>query len=139
MLKNIKNTFMLLLCLCVLTCSLSGCLTKIHPHDMTTKQMSELEQGKRYFVTGYYKHALYLLLPLACAGNCEAEYAIGYMYYYGYGVVQDTTVGAIWIRLAANQGYAPALHALAMIAKNETDVSPVRQKDILQPCNSCAH
>lgn len=76
---------------------------------------SEVEQGKRYIETGYYKRAMQELLGPACDGNAEAQYAVGYMYYYGYGVAQDTQVGFFWIKRAANQGYAPALKAISLI------------------------
>lgn len=81
--------------------------------------LSYLQQGKRYFHDGYYKKSMMLFLPLACDGNCEAQYAVGYMYYYGYGVTQDTDVGHFWIKRSAEQGYEPAQDALRLIEKNE--------------------
>jgi TPR repeat protein len=84
----------------------------------TTRQPSELQQGKRYFEKGYYKRTLRQLLPLACDGNAEAQYAIGYLYYYGYGVTQDTETGVFWINRAAKQHYIPAIKALDIMAKD---------------------
>lgn len=83
------------------------------------EQFAELQQGKRYFNSGYYKSALRDLLPLAVDGNVEAQYAVGYMYYYGAGVTQDTEVGYFWIHRAAKQHYQPAIKALTMITKNK--------------------
>ncbi|HLB41291.1 MAG TPA: sel1 repeat family protein [Gammaproteobacteria bacterium] len=78
---------------------------------------SELQQGKRYFEAGYYKRAMHDLLPLAVNGNAEAQYAVGYMYYYGNGVAQNTDTGHFWIKRAANQHYTPAIKALKLINK----------------------
>lgn len=101
--------------LCVLlTLFLSSCATRTF-QPMTPGQRSLLQQGQRYFLEGYYKRAMHELLPLACDGIANAEYAVGYMYYYGYGVVQDTEVGHIWVKRAADQQYPPAQHALALI------------------------
>lgn len=90
------------------------------PTPISPRVQSELQQGKRYFEEGYYKKAMHLLLPLACGchGNAEAQYAVGYMYYYGYGVAQDTDVGYFWIQRSANQHYPPAQKALALITQN---------------------
>jgi TPR repeat protein len=81
--------------------------------------MSELQQGKRYFDDGYYKRAMRELWPLAADGRAEAQYAIGYMYYYGLGVAQDTDTGYFWIKRAADKGYPPAIKALGIISSQE--------------------
>ena len=59
------------------------------------------------------------LLPLACNGLPDAQYGVGYMYYYGLGVAQDTDVGYFWIRRAANARYLPAIKALELIDAGE--------------------
>lgn len=79
---------------------------------MSLANQSYMQQGKRYFQEGYYKKSMMLFLPLACDGNPEAQYAVGYMYYYGYGVTQDKDVGYFWIQRAADQHYLPAISAL---------------------------
>lgn len=80
---------------------------------------SELEQGKRLFKDGYYKRAMQQLLPLAAEGNMEAQYAVGYMYYYGFGTTQDTESGAFWIQRSANQGFQPAAQALIVMHQEQ--------------------
>ncbi|TAK75199.1 MAG: sel1 repeat family protein [Gammaproteobacteria bacterium] len=82
---------------------------------MYTADMSVLQQGKRDFKAGYYRRAMRELLPLACDGYAEAQYAVGYMYYYGNGVTQDTEVGYFWIKRAADQGFVPAEKALEIV------------------------
>lgn len=105
----------MLRCLCVLlTLFLSACATRTF-QPMTPEQRSLLQQGQRFFLQGYYKRAMHELLPLACDGIANAEYAVGYMYYYGYGVLQDTDVGYIWVKRAADKQYPPAQHALVLI------------------------
>ena len=95
--------------LIILSFSLFACAT---PSPRIT---SELQQGKRYFEDGYYKRAMKQLLPLASDGNAEAEYAVGYMYYYGNGVAEDPDVGYFWIKRSADQHYPPAIKALGMM------------------------
>jgi TPR repeat protein len=97
----------------VLSLWLIGCAT--NSKNLTPKMMSELQQGKRLFEDGYYKRSMRWLLPLACDGVAEAQYAVGYMYYYGYGVAQDTEVGYFWINRAADKGFVPAKEALKII------------------------
>lgn len=79
------------------------------------KMSQELEQGKVNFIAGNYKAAFHELLPVAGKGNAQAEYAVGYMYYYGYGVSQDSESGIFWMQKAANQNFEPAIKALDVI------------------------
>lgn len=80
---------------------------------------SELEHGKNLFQDGYYKRAMEQLLPLAAEGNMEAQYAVGYMYYYGFGTGQDTESGVFWIQRSANQGFKPATQALIIMRQEQ--------------------
>lgn len=79
----------------------------------TSPHMSgELAAGKMAFQNGDYNDAFEHLLPVARTGRPEAEYAVGYMYYYGYGVQRDMAAGRLWIERAAAQHYALANQAL---------------------------
>lgn len=82
---------------------------------VSARTAQELQLGKMTFEAGDYKLAFHELLPLAVDGNAEAQYAIGYMYYYGYGPPQDEVVGLFWMNKAAGQYYAPAIEALEKI------------------------
>lgn len=108
----------------VLSLSLFACIVnnKLHPVPLTSGDASELQKGKQLFEDGYYKKAMHRLLPLACDGNAEAQYAVGYMYYYGFGVAQDTDVGYFWISRSAEKGYPPAVKALTMITQTPGNV-----------------
>jgi len=90
---------------------------KQQPH-YASGTASELQNGKRLFERERYKEAMKNLLPLACDCVAEAEYAVGYMYYNGYGIPQDTDVGKFWIRRAAQHGYKPAESALQSISQD---------------------
>lgn len=109
-------TYTRILLICLLSLSLTACAST---HYQSPAVSSELAYGKRLFNEGYYKRAMHDLLPLACDGNAEAQYAVGYMYYYGLGVTQDTDVGSFWIHRSASQGYKPAQDALEMIANED--------------------
>lgn len=99
-----------LLLLSSLSLYLVGCASIIK-----VKDDHELASGAYYFERGYYKRAMADLLPPACDGNAKAQYAVGYMYYYGYGVTQDTGVGYFWIDKAARNGNQKAIEARELI------------------------
>lgn len=81
----------------------------------SVRQSQELQLGKNDFGSGDYKKSFHELLPLAAEGNPEAEYAVGYMYYYGLGVTQDAESGSFWMKKSAAHKYEPAVKALEMI------------------------
>jgi TPR repeat protein len=54
-------------------------------------------------------------LPLAQQGDAEAQNRMGYMYGYGFGVIQDDTQSMGWYRKAAKQGHIEAQMTLALI------------------------
>jgi septal ring-binding cell division protein DamX len=87
----------------------------------------QLRSGQVSFEDGNFKSAFHKLLPLASEGNVEAEYAVGYMYYYGYGVTQDTESGLFWIEKSAAKQYQPAIKALAIIKENKVSEEPTQQ------------
>jgi TPR repeat protein len=105
-------------------------LSLLLPACASQRDDYRLDVGKRDFVNGIYKPAFHELLPLAMQGNTQAEYAVGYMYYYGYGVAQDTESGTVWMERAANQGNEAAQQALKLI---NTKPSPVPQPVAVSP------
>lgn len=84
------------------------------------KSNLELKSGEYYFEKGYYKRAMQELMPPANQGNPRAQYAIGYMYYYGYGVTQNTDAGYFWIEKAARAEDPNAMEAVQLIAAERT-------------------
>jgi hypothetical protein len=80
----------------------------------------EMALGKIKFSEGHYRQAFRQLLPVAVYGRPEAQYAIGYMYYYGYGPSRDSESGIFWMTKAAECHYVPAIRALEMICENKS-------------------
>lgn len=79
------------------------------------KEAQELSGGKEHYTAGEFNDAFHQLMPLAVSGNAEAQYAIGYMYYNGYGVKQDMNSALFWINKSADAHYPPAMKALTII------------------------
>jgi len=103
-----RSLLIVMICLGMVACA----STKVPP--------LALELGRSDFQAGYYASAFRTLLPLAREGNAEAEYAIGYMYYYGYGISPSETDGLDWMTRAADQNYEPAVKALEMIHRHNS-------------------
>jgi len=72
-----------------------------------------LQEGIHSFQVQDYRHAFIRLKPEALRGQPDAQYAIGYMYYYGQGVVEDKQKAFEWIKRAADAGQPDAIEALA--------------------------
>ncbi len=84
---------------------LTGCATQ------------SLNQSKQDFDSQNYAAALAKMQPLANKGNAAAEYAVGYMLYYGKGTPVDQQQGIAWINKAADQGLAEAQQAKILLDK----------------------
>ena len=74
--------------------------------------MDQFDVAMRAHEAGKYAVALRLLLPLAEAGNAEAQFSLGQLYREGHGVARDDKVALKWYRKAARQGDAKAQGAL---------------------------
>jgi TPR repeat protein len=107
----------------MLSLLLGGCA-----HFQKAYIAEELQQGRLTFESGKFERAFCQLLPLAADGVCEAQYAVGYMYYYGYGVPRDTVSGIFWIKRAAEKNYSPAMQALREFEKHQEIVDPAVKK-----------
>ena len=73
-------------------------------------------EGITYFRAQQYRDAFIRLKPQAEKGQPDAEYAIGYMYYYGQGVVEDRKKAWYWITKAAREGQPDAVEAAALLS-----------------------
>lgn len=85
----------------------------------SARMAEEVQSGKAAFDSGDFKRAFVQLLPLAVKCSPEAQYAVGYMYYYGLGVEPHKESGIFWIKQSAEQMYRPAIKAIQMIEKNK--------------------
>lgn len=76
------------------------------------------EKGKQHFLLAEYHSSYKELYPLAQKGEPKAQYAIGYMQYYGLGTLRNQTVGMQWMLRAAAQGDPLAKQAIQFIRDN---------------------
>ncbi|MGL5742671.1 MAG: tetratricopeptide repeat protein [Legionella sp.] len=80
-----------------------------------TKSAINLREGIDSFRVEEYRKAFIRLKPEAQRGHPEAQYAVGYMYYYGKGVVEDRKKAWFWINAAANLGQPDAKEAILIL------------------------
>ena len=78
-------------------------------------QQDRFESGLASKDRGYYATALRAWLPMAEAGNAEAQNNVGYMYEEGLGVPQNYLLAMNWYRQAADNGLAEAQHNMGML------------------------
>lgn len=64
---------------------------------------------------GDYAVAYCIWLPMARAGNNDAQYALGWMYHHGYGLSIDDSRAIEWWEKAANNQHPEATMALALL------------------------
>ncbi len=74
-----------------------------------------LTQGIQSFSVQDYRQAFVRLLPEAEKGQADAQYAVGYMYYYGQGVIEDRRKAWLWITRAAKAGQTDAQTAVSLL------------------------
>ena len=94
--------------LLIIICSLtlfSGCMARSF----------NLREGIKSFQIQNYRQAFIRLMPEAIKGQPDAEYAVGYMYYYGQGVVEDRKKAWHWINCAAKAGQMDAIEAIHLL------------------------
>ncbi len=72
-------------------------------------------QGKALFLDQQYAQAANIFLLLARQGHTDAQYTLGYMYHYGYGVPRNEKESIRWITVAAARGNTLAQKALEKI------------------------
>ena len=78
-------------------------------------QQKIFNQAKALFLNQQYAQAANTLLLLAKEGHIDAQYTIGYMYHYGYGVPRNKKESIRWITAAAARNHPQAEKALAKI------------------------
>ncbi len=64
---------------------------------------ADFNAGVAAYKRGDYATALREWRPLAKQGNADAQYNLGQMYRYGYGVPQDYVQAHMWYNLAASR------------------------------------
>ena len=90
----------------------SGCATTSANSDQA------YAQAKQDFAAKNYESAFKGIQEPAKAGDADAEYALGYMYFYGKGVAENRQAAEYWFSRAAAHGQVEAQKALALIKKS---------------------
>jgi len=80
-------------------------------------------QAQTSYLQGYYDQALAPLSKLAREDNAEAQYALGYMYFYGLGTKKNDYLARRLIQHSADLGYPPAQQAIALILHENVGAS----------------
>lgn len=99
----------------IVFCSLlAACATQTEQQ----KQRQELALAKANYTVHNYQLAYTHLAPLAAKGDRDAQYAVGYMYYYGYGVQRNESLAKAWIKKAAANHQVKAARAMHQLDIN---------------------
>ncbi|HVJ43790.1 MAG TPA: tetratricopeptide repeat protein [Dongiaceae bacterium] len=85
-----------------------GCLLPV----LSPTAWAGFQEGAAAYGKGDYQTAMSEWMPLAQAGNAEAENAVGALYDNGLGVVSDEAEAFRWYTMAANQNYPMAMRNL---------------------------
>lgn len=81
----------------------------------STNSMNAMAQAKQDFIAQNYELSYQKVKPAADQGDADAQYALGYMMYYGKGTPRDADGSYVWFHKAAAQGQPQAIKALAML------------------------
>ena len=86
------------------------------------------ENGLQALQKGDAETALQELKPAAEAGNDQAQFFLGLMFYDGIGVQQDYQAAARLMLLSAEQGFANAQHVLGLLYRDGNGVQEDERK-----------
>ncbi len=111
------TVFVKVVLIVTLALSLSACMT---PQARYNKDYA---LAKKNFAEQNYHSAFQQIQEPAKAGNADAQYALGYMYYNGLGTIADHRKAAFWFTKAASQGQADAKRALRQMQTAEINHS----------------
>lgn len=87
--------------------------------------VADLNTGQRALDLSDYPKALAELRPLAERGNSKAQFLLGKMYTFGWGVAQDKEEGLRWYREAASRGLPEARSLLIRLCERDGDAASV--------------
>lgn len=90
-------------------------LALIFVFSLTACAGLNLKEGIQSFRAQDYRKAFIRLKPEAQKGQPDAQYAVGYMYYYGQGVVENRKKAWFWINKAAGVGQPDAVAAVKIL------------------------
>ncbi len=81
--------------------------------DFTQKDRYKL--GLRWYQQGQYDIARKMWKPMARSGDCDAEYALGLLYFNGLSVRRNHDTALTWWSRAAKQAQPQALNSLGIV------------------------
>lgn len=85
----------------------------------------DLEDANKFLDAKAYDKAFPLYSKLAEAGNVEAQFRLGEMYWYGDGTAVDIATATKWMQQAAGRGHPGAIESLDILKQRQ-----VRANDI---------
>lgn len=85
-------------------------------HDWDNGKTKAYHQAIAFIHRNDYPQALQSLTRLAADGDCAAQFRLGSIYEYGFGVAQDIHESQVWYRIAAQHGYVPAQQRIKVIS-----------------------
>jgi TPR repeat protein len=100
--------------LCVIAFGMSGLVSA-----------GQLEDANAFLQGRAYDKALPLYTQLADAGNPEAQFRLGEMYWYGDGTAPDSKQATAWMQKAVASGHAGARESLAILQQRETRAADI--------------
>lgn len=78
-----------------------------------------------------YNCSLSQVQTAAQSGDPDAQYALGYMYYYGINTPRDLDGAKVWIARAASQGQPLAKQAILVITSAQSEAMTIPVKNLL--------
>lgn len=85
----------------------------------------QLDDANHLLQAKAYDKAFPLYAQLADAGNPEAQFRLGEMFWYGDGTAPDSQRAKTWMEKAASSGHAGARESLAILQQRETRASDI--------------
>lgn len=85
----------------------------------------ELENADKFLTAKAYDKALPIYARLAEAGNPEAQFRLGEMYWYGDGTAVDIRAATGWMQKAAARGHAGAVESLEILKQREARAADI--------------
>lgn len=91
--------------------------------DIVPGSAAELEEAVAAAANGQHAMAMRRLMPLAAKGDARAQFDVGFMQAFGWGVPRNPAEAMAWYRKAADQGLAVAQHYLGVVYYNGEGVA----------------
>lgn len=114
---NIKSTVVYGVAVIALTALMTGCQ---HPPTSDSTQSNHKPSCSSNPYLMKYGCSIQKVQSAAENGSADAQYALGYMYYYGIGTVKDRQTAELWIQRSAAQGQPLAKKAWSLINSGAT-------------------